>query len=428
MKKSAFLFPGQGSQYIGMGKELCGKYSVADRTFNEANEVLGFDLKKLCFEGDMEELTKTVNTQPALLTLSVAVFRAFTEETGITPCYLAGHSLGEFSALTCSGAINFQDALRIVRQRGRFMQEAVGIGEGAMAAISGIDKRIIEEECQLASTGEKIAVVSNYNSLDQIVISGHKEIVIKVGEKLKEKGGRYTLLKVSAPFHSPLMKPAAALLREELSKYTYNPLKWPVISNVTAEEYKGKEEIIDNLSEQIVKPVQWQLSMEYLKNRGVQAAVEMGPKNVLTNLMKKNVPSIPVYPCETKENILEIESLFSEDNSDKNTELINKKLSFITKCLAICVCTKNSNWDNDEYQKGVVEPYRKIQKLLDSLEKEGKEPAIGQLQEAYDALQSVLLTKKLPIEERRSIVCKLIEETGADESFHGLELGAECVS
>ncbi|MCX7922790.1 MAG: ACP S-malonyltransferase [Clostridia bacterium] len=424
MKKLALIFPGQGSQYVGMGKALCDKYEVARQTFEEANEAVGFDLQKLCFEGSIEELTKTENTQPAILTASVAAFRVYMQETGVAPVYSAGHSLGEFSALTCAGAIAFADAVKIVKQRGKFMQEAVPIGLGGMSAIAGIDKSVIEAACLEASSIDEIVVVSNYNSPEQIVISGHQGAVNKAGEILKGKGARVIPLKVSAPFHSPLMQPAADKLEQEMKKYTYNQFKWPVISNVTALPYAEPEKIITNLTEQMVKGVQWQASMEYMANNGVGAAIELGPQVVLKNLMKKNAPSIVTYSYDKAEDVKAIEQAFEKKAESSDTTKLDT-LAVITRSMAIAVCTRNRNWDNDEYQSGVVEPYRKIQQMADELEREGKEPTMEQMKEALAMLKSVFTTKKTPVEEQIERFNQLFGETGTRELFADFKMPTE---
>jgi [acyl-carrier-protein] S-malonyltransferase len=416
MKKTAFLFPGQGAQYVGMGKELCNKYDIARKTFEEANDILKFDLQKLCFEGSMEELTKTENTQPALLTASVAAFRVYMNEFGIEPSYLAGHSLGEISALACTGGIDFQDAVKIVRQRGRFMQEAVPEGIGAMAAVSGIGREIIENECIMYNENNEIVVVSNYNSTEQIVISGHASAVNAVGEKLKKQGGRIIPLKVSAPFHSPLMQAAADRLREELSKYSYRPFKYPVLSNATAEPYTGHDAIIDNLSVQIVKAVRWTDSMIFLQKNGVETAVELGPKTVLKNLMKKNAPEIKVYSFDMEEDVNQLREI-NADTSESTGKYDPGAPTVVSRCLAVAVCTRNYNWDNDEYQKGVIEPYRRIQKMQEQLEKEQKNPSKQQMEEALQMLKTVFVTKKTPAEEQTERFSQIFEETGTFELF-----------
>jgi [acyl-carrier-protein] S-malonyltransferase len=309
MKKIALMFPGQGSQYIGMGKKLYDNFECVRKVYEEANDTIGFDLKGLCFEGDMEELTKTENTQPAILTTSVAMFRVYQEEIGIEPAFMAGHSLGELSALTCSGAIRFSDAVKLVRQRGKFMQEAVPIGIGGMAAISGADISDIEAECKNASKDGNIVAISNYNSYDQIVISGHKAAVESAGEALKEKGVKVIPLKVSAPFHSPLMKPAADRFKDELKKYCYDGPRCHVISNVTALPYEGAESIQDNLIKQITSPVQWIKSMEYLESNGVEMFIELGPKKVLKNLVGKIVKIKDIYSYDHDQDVNNIKSL-----------------------------------------------------------------------------------------------------------------------
>ncbi|MCX8132085.1 MAG: ACP S-malonyltransferase [Clostridia bacterium] len=415
MKKIALLFPGQGSQYVGMAKNLCDLYTEAREIFQEANETLGFDLKKLCFEGSMEELTKTENTQPALLTASVAAFRVYMKEIGIEPEFAAGHSLGEFSALCCAGGINFSDAVRIVRQRGKFMQEAVPVGLGGMAAVSGVDKSVIEDVCVRASINGKTVVVSNYNSPDQIVISGHSEAVKEAGEKLTSLGARIIPLKVSAPFHSPLMKPAAEKLMEEMGKYSYNELKFPVVSNVTAMPYPGSVSIIEYLSKQIVQPVRWQPSMEFVQKQGVELAIELGPQTVLRNLMKKNAPGIKTFSYDVDSDVQAAKKLLSSDGS--GVEDIKQGMSVITKCIATAVSTKNSNWDEQEYQKGVVEPYRKMTNLRDELEKEGRQPTIEEVREALDMLKNVLNTKKVPASEQMERLNKILETTGTKDLF-----------
>jgi [acyl-carrier-protein] S-malonyltransferase len=413
VNKTALLFPGQGSQYVGMGKSICEKFPVAKQTFEEANDALGFDLQKLCFEGDINELTKTENTQPAILTSSVAAFKVYMQEIGIVPEYTAGHSLGEFSALCCAGAIGFYDAVRIVRNRGKFMQEAVAVGVGSMAAISGIDQSIIEDECSKISNDGHIVVISNYNSPDQIVISGHINAVSSAGEKLKAMGARVTPLKVSAPFHSPLMKPAADRLKEELLKYAFNDLKWNVISNVTANPYPNQDKIIEYLSMQIVQPVRWQASMEYLQKQKDLLAIEMGPRTVLKNLMSKNAPNIKTISFDSENDLQAVRTQLSQIEQ----KVLDNTMAVLTKCIAITVCTKNRNWDNDEYQKGVVEPYRQIQSMKDTLEKEGRQPTTIEAMDALEKLRLIFITKRTPIEEQVERFNQIFDETGLKGLF-----------
>ncbi|EPR13606.1 ACP S-malonyltransferase [Ruminiclostridium papyrosolvens] len=413
MNKIAFLFPGQGSQYTGMGKSLCDAHSIARETFEEANDTLGFDLQKLCFEGDSEELAKTENTQPAILTLSVAQFRVYKQELCIEPHYCAGHSLGELSALTCAGAIEFSDAVKIVRQRGRFMQKAVPIGIGAMAAVTGISRREVEEECGLNSDESRVVVIANYNSPEQIVISGHKEAVNLAADNLKAKGAKIIPLKVSAPFHSPLMNPAAEEMREELKKYKFVELKYPVISNVSARPYVSKESIPENLKSQIISPVRWQESMEFLQRCGVEVVVEMGPKTVLKNLAKRNTPDILAYAYDNNEDV----SSLTDKLKPRNCDSKDSRLKLIVRCLAIAVCTKNKNWDNDKYVAGVVEPYRRVQELLAELEGNNMEPSLEQLTEALRMLKTVFITKKTDIKEQEERFKQIFDETGLGHLF-----------
>lgn len=423
MKKTAFLFPGQGAQYVGMEKKLCDIYTSAARTFEEADDALEFKLSKLCFEGSIEELTKTENTQPALLTASVAAFRVFIEEYGIEPSYLAGHSLGEISALVCTGGIDFSDAVKIVRERGRFMQEAVPQGIGAMAAVSGLDRELIEKECSTYADRDEIVVVSNYNSPDQIVLSGHTCAVNAASEKLKTMGAGIIPLKVSAPFHSPLMQPAADRLRAELYKYTYKEFKYPVLSNVTAKPYTGHTAIIENLATQIISPVRWTESVMFLKKNGICTAVELGPKNVLKNLMKKNASDIKTYSFDIEEDIALLKDELLE-NAESAGDYNPNLPTVVTRCLATAVCTRNYNWNNDEYQKGVIEPYKRIQKLQEELEKQKKQPSAKQMEDALEMLRSVFRTKKTPSEEQVERFTQIFEETGTFELFQNFELEA----
>lgn len=417
MNRTALLFPGQGSQYVGMGKMLYERYAAAKQTFEEANEALAFDIAALCFEGGIEELTKTEHTQPALLTVSVAAFRVYMQEVAVAPAFMAGHSLGEISALTCAGAIRFADALTIVRQRGRYMQEAVSAGAGAMAAVDGLAREIVEEECRNARDEGLDAVVSNYNAPAQNVISGHAQAVAKVGSALSRQGGTVIPLKVSAPFHSPLMHSAAVKLEATLRQFSYKPIHTPVISNVDALPYKDEQEIVQRLTRQMTEPVRWADSMSFLQQQGVTAAVEIGAGSVLTNLMKRNGTSIRAISFDKTEDLstLRNELEVNGNHSGKQGELPAAARSgtnnVVTKCLTIAVCTRNRNWNNDEYEKGVIEPYRTVQLIQDELDRSGRQPTLGEMQDALKMLGSVFETKKVPIEERKDRFNQVLDET-----------------
>lgn len=308
----AFLFPGQGSQYVGMGKALCEASALARETFAAANAALGFDLQKLCFEGPEADLTLTQNTQPAILTVSVAAFRVFSAEKGIKPSVVAGHSLGEYSALVAAGALDFAEAVKTVNERGKFMQEAVPAGRGSMAALMGGTNEATEELCREVSRalGQKVEL-ANYNGGGQLVISGDKatvERVVALCSERKELGiRRAVILPVSAPFHSSLMSPAAERLRPRLQSLKISALKMPYIANIDAKSSTDSAAIPKKLEAQIASSVLWEQSMLLLPSLGVTQAIEIGPGKVLAGLMRRIVKEIPTQSIETIESMAAIQ-------------------------------------------------------------------------------------------------------------------------
>jgi [acyl-carrier-protein] S-malonyltransferase len=287
MSKTAFIFPGQGSQYSGMGKELADTFAVARQLFEEADEALGFKLSELCFSGSDADLKLTANTQPAILTASVAVLKVIQQETGLKADYVAGHSLGEYSALVCSGALSFADAVKTVRARGTFMQEAVPVGTGTMAAMLGIDSDVLEEICREAAEGEVVSP-ANFNSPGQIVIAGAVTAVARAIEIAKSRGFRKAmLLPVSAPFHCAMMKPAADRLAAVLDTVPVHDMHIPVIANADAAANSDKDRVKPLLVTQVCSPVLWEQSVNAMSALGVTTFIELGPGKVLSGLVKR---------------------------------------------------------------------------------------------------------------------------------------------
>ena len=295
--KTAFLFPGQGSQEVGMGKAFALSSPAAAAVWQEADDALGFSLSRLCFEGPPDELTLTANTQPAVLTTSVAAAAALAER-GLTPDLVAGHSLGEYTALVVAGALPFAAAVRLVRQRGLFMQEAVPVGAGAMAALLGVGLAIVEEACAESACGEVVAV-ANINAPGQIVIAGHRAAVERAVKAAALRGARKSvMLPVSAPFHSALMKPAADRLAAALERVTVFPPRIPVVRNVDAGLTTSAEEVKPFLVQQVASPVRWTDCVERLRSEGATIFLEVGPGRVLIGLLKRTLPDVPGHAIE----------------------------------------------------------------------------------------------------------------------------------
>ena len=283
----AFLFPGQGSQYPGMGKDLADNFPAARKVFEEADDALSFSISSLCFDGPAEALQLTENTQPAILTVSVAALRALESQGIEKPAYVAGHSLGEYSALVAAGAISLADAVRTVRARGRYMQEAVPAGHGAMAAVLGASLELIEQVCNDVR-GDEVCSPANINSPGQIVIAGDTAAIDRAAEKLRQAGAkRVVKLNVSAPFHCALMLPAQQRLAADLAKLSLDELSVPLISNVDAIAITRAAEARDSLIRQVSSPVRWLQSMNLLLETGVKHFVEVGPGKVLNGLLRQ---------------------------------------------------------------------------------------------------------------------------------------------
>jgi [acyl-carrier-protein] S-malonyltransferase len=287
MGKIAFLFPGQGSQKVGMGKDIAEVHQGAQKIFAQADDALGFSLSDLCFDGPEEQLRLTAYTQPAILTASIALYTAFSEG-GFVPDLVAGHSLGEYSALVAAGSIHFADAVRIVHRRGTFMEEAVPAGKGAMSAVIGLDREELERVCREVSREGHVVEPANLNAPGQIVISGHRAAVEEGGERALQAGARRVIpLAVSGPFHSSLMKPAAERLSKVLADVPVADAKVPVVANVSARPVRDAQTIRQSLVDQVASPVLWEDSVRWMMEQGVDTFVEIGPGNVLTGLVKK---------------------------------------------------------------------------------------------------------------------------------------------
>lgn len=290
----AFVFPGQGSQHVGMGKDLCENFSVASETFAEADEALGFALSGLCYDGPEAELKLTENTQPAILTASIAALRVLTRESSLRPAFAAGHSLGEYSALVAVGALDFRDAVKLVRERGRLMQQAVPAGEGAMAVVLGLEMDEVQRICEEAAQGEVVSP-ANFNGGGQVVIAGSVSGVARAAALAREGGAKRVLdLPVSAPFHCALMRPAAEGLARALEPISVAPFTIGVVSNVEAEVNLSAERVKPLLVEQAVRPVRWEESVKKLVSLGCSRAIEIGPGKVLKGLIKRIAPDLEV--------------------------------------------------------------------------------------------------------------------------------------
>ncbi|MBV9241262.1 MAG: ACP S-malonyltransferase [Acidobacteria bacterium] len=283
----AYVFPGQGSQSVGMGKDLFDNFAAARETFEAADDALGFKLSDMCFAGDEADLQLTANTQPAILTVSVAAYRAARAQGLAEPDFVAGHSLGEYSALVAAGVLDFKDAVRTVRSRGTYMQEAVPVGVGAMAAILGLEVAAVEEGCREAAQGQ-VCSPANINSPSQVVIAGNTEAVDRACEILKEKGAKRAIrLNVSAPFHCSLMMPAQERLAEDLLQLGYGPFRLPVYHNVDAQPNDLFSVVTERLTQQVSSPVRWLQTIQNMSAAGVTKFIEIGPGKVLTGLVRQ---------------------------------------------------------------------------------------------------------------------------------------------
>jgi [acyl-carrier-protein] S-malonyltransferase len=315
MGKIAFVFPGQGSQYPGMGKELAEKYPAARAVFDEADRALGFSISQLCFAGTEEDLKQTANTQPGILTCSVAANRVLTEK-GIAPDFVAGHSLGEYSALVAAGALKFSDAVRLVRKRGQYMQEAVPAGVGAMAAIMGLSPAVVTDVCKRAAAGE-VCSPANLNSPEQTVISGHAGAIKRAVEIASQSGAkRAVILAVSAPFHCALMMPSQERLEKDLRQTEFSSLRVPLVTNVDADTISGGDEAREALIRQVTMPVRWEESVRLLTDEGVNTSVEVGPGRVLVGLLRQIERSVGALNVEDEKSLANTIDKIAQSRAD----------------------------------------------------------------------------------------------------------------
>ncbi len=296
--KTVFMFSGQGAQYAGMGKELYDNYKEAKEIFDTADEVLGYSIKDICFN-DEEKLKNTEFAQPAILTMSIAAMSVLKEQ-GVRAALTAGLSLGEYSALVASGALDFKDAVGLVQKRGKFMAEAVPAGQGAMYAIIGLDREVVEEVCKsVMDAGDGYVIAANYNCPGQIAIAGEAAAADKAAELLKEKGAKMAVkLKVSGPFHTELLKSASEKLEAELKNITFNDMKIPVYTNLNAQVIPSKDDIASILVKQVISPVRWEDIIRNMADQGADTFIELGPGKALTGFVKRTLKGVKIMNIE----------------------------------------------------------------------------------------------------------------------------------
>ncbi|MFH0345888.1 ACP S-malonyltransferase [Bacillus vallismortis] len=399
MNNLAFLFPGQGSQFVGMGKPFWNDFGLAKRLFEEASDAISLDVKKLCFDGDLNELTKTMNAQPAILTVSVIAFRVYMQEIGVKPSFLAGHSLGEYAALVCAGALSFYDAVTLVRQRGILMQNADPQQQGTMAAVTRLSLQTLQEMCAKVSTEDFPAGVACMNSDRQHVISGHREAVERVIRMAEDKGAKYTYLNVSAPFHSSMMRSASEQFQTVLHQYSFRDAAWPIISNVTALPYSSGNSINEHLKQHMTMPVRWTESMHYLLLHGVTEVIEMGPKNVLSSLLRKITNHIAPYSLGQTSDV----HLLS-NSAERNKHIVHLLKKQLTKLMIQSTIARNYNKDSLAYSNMTTPLFTQIQELKERMERHEDELSEQELEHSIHLCKLICKAKQLPAWEQLRIL------------------------
>lgn len=409
MNKFAFVFPGLGAQFVGMGKAISEEFDIARNTYEEANDVLGFDLASLCFSGKLMELSKTVNASTAILTNSVALYRVFMQEIGINPQFVAGHSLGEYSAFTCSGAWSFADALRIVKRRSELAEKLASCGEYGMTLIDMCEKQSIIDECKALSNDVKKATVSCFNTSRQIAVSGNIEVVNAVEDFAIEKGWQFSPFASGIPFHSTAMSVMAEDYQEVVDSYALKNLRYPVLLNVTGEPSKDIKDMKKECIAQLLNPVRWEDSIKYMNSRGVMTYIELGPKPMLVNLIHDIIGTDCEAICySNKSSRKELKDMVNND-----PRLLKQRNNFIGKCLAAAVATPNLSDNDADYETDVVTPYRELVKLNEIIGKEKRVPDVQEKKRAISLLQTIFANKNVDENEQSDWLDEIYEETGS---------------
>lgn len=404
------VFPGQGSQYIGMGKKLYDRYDCVKKIFAEASEILGYDIQNLCFYGDSTTLQNSEYTQPAIFTVSYAAYLAFISEFCIMPACLAGHSMGEITALVCADAIDFRQGLQIIRKRGRFMQESAS-NIGGMYAVINMKKEELELECQRASNEKDFVTISNFNSSQQYTISGSYCVLEKVIPSIKDKGGIAIPLKVSGPFHSMYMKKSAEEFSVFLDAYIFKTPGYPIISNITGKEYDINTNIKDTLVKQIYSPILWGKCIQSMLEKDLDMMIELGPKNVLTKLIKQQTNQVKVFASDQEKELKEFYKMIGDSygNYDNDVTRID---GLVRHCLKHAVCIRNNGEDETEYEQKFRIPYTEIKMKYFMHKERGELIPLELAKDAVEMLKDACRVKKVSKEDEENLLVDIIMATG----------------
>lgn len=413
MNKLAVLFPGQGSQYVGMGKYWLDRYPSVRQRFEESSEVLNIDVARLCFEGPAGVLKQTENTQVALVTVSVALFETAQRELGLKPAYLAGHSIGELAALTAAGVFSFADAVRLARARGEAMASCDTESATGMMAITQLRNEEVEAVLSEMDLNSLSIDIANYNSPTQTILAGSKAGLDQAGELLKAQGARAIPLIVSGAFHSRYMNGAIDRWREALQRVEPGEMQIPVVCGHEGRLYTSADEIKDSLVKQLTSPIRWTQALLELSRLGVNQWLDIGPKDVLANLVSQTLPGANAlaYDDESQREVLR--ARFIDPEADRE----GTEANLIGLCLGAAVCTKNSNWDEDAYRRGVIEPYKEIQKIYGQLEQEERMPTEEEMARALSLLAIIFKTKGTPSEQQHKRFRHILSSTGTEALF-----------
>lgn len=416
--RSVFIFPGSGSQYTGMASQQYRESEIVRKTFQEADEILGRNISDIILEGSTLKLNRIRNMFISIYVVSVAYFRRYIYEGGVLPEYMAGHSLGEYSALTCSGAISFDECLRIVDLRSRIAEDVMKSTDGAMTILKNISPKYIEELCEKVAGDGKQVSIACYNSPSQVSISGEDSSLRIVEQMALEKNSSTQVINLigSAPYHCKLMEPKAPILKDELRKCHFKQGKCKVISNVSGKPYSSEEEIIELLSLQLYNPVQWNETINYLVKENVNTAIEFGPQNVLKNLMNENTTKIMTYAYDEQLDRDIIKRIFykKEESDDEKSN----KIKAITMCITHASSLRNFNPDTNFDNTKSRMLYEKVRKIKKDISSNNREVSVEDVDLAFEMLKEAFEAKMTDEKERELRVNMIIEKCNLDAKYN----------